>query len=153
MLTLLCTVSSLPRPTVLLVSSLLALTSAAPALAQSAGDEQYSDPLAGQPSVKPSKPAKPSRPATPSRSSTPSLTPTPQPSSSGSGSSGSRTATQPATRAPSAPPAAARTATAASSSAKQLPRTGFDTIVVAALGAALLLLGIGLRLRTADARF
>jgi hypothetical protein len=153
MLRILRTVSSLPRPTVLLVSSLLALTSAAPALAQSAGDEQYSDPLAGQPSAKPSKSVRPSKPATPSRSSTPSLTPTPQGSSSGSGSSGSRTTTQPATPAPSAPAAAAPTAPTASSSAKQLPRTGFDTIVVAALGGAFLLLGIGLRLRTADARF
>ena len=39
---------TVPRLSVLLASGLLALAPAAPALAQSAGDEQYSDPLGGQ---------------------------------------------------------------------------------------------------------
>lgn len=139
------TVPSLPRPTVLLVSGLLALGTAAPALAQSAGDEQYSDPLAGQSSPKPSQSSK---------SSSPSLTPAPQGSSAGSGSSGSGAGSAaPAPTPAPAPSSPSAAAPAASSSARQLPRTGFDTMTVAALGGALLLLGIGLRLRTADARF
>ncbi len=134
---------SLRRPAVLLVSGLLALSSATPALAQSAGDEQYSDPLAGQGS------------ATTPKSSTPSLTQAPQgSSSSSSGSSGSGTGSGSGTAGTSSSGESTPAAAApAAGTTTELPRTGLDTGTLAVLGAALLLLGIGLRLRTADARF
>lgn len=124
----------------LLVTGLLALVPAA-AHAQSAGDEQYSDPLGGQTATGSS-----TTPATPKRQTTPAApAATPAPSSSAAPTT---TAAAPATTAPT--PAARAKATAAPTG--QLPRTGLDSWAVAALGGALLLLGIGLRLRTADAR-
>ncbi len=144
--------SSLRRPAVLLISGLIALCPASSAFAQSAGDEQYSDPLAGQGSSPAPKPSQPS-----SGSGQPSLTQQPQGSgSSGSGSSGSGSdSAGTGSAGTSTPAAAAPTAPTAPSvsAAGQLPRTGLDTGTIAVFGAALLLLGIGLRLRTADARF
>ena len=127
---------TVPRLSVLLASGLLALAPAAPALAQSAGDEQYSDPLGGQTE------------GGGSGQSSPGLTDTPQ-------EMGGDAAPAPApapTPAPSAPAAAASTPAAEGTARTELPRTGADARVVALFGVALVLFGIGLRLRTADAR-
>ena len=123
---------TVPRLSVLLASGLLALAPAAPALAQSAGDEQYSDPLGGQTG------------GGGSGQSSPGLTDTPQ-------ETGGDAAPAP-TPAPSAPAAAASTPAAEGTARTELPRTGADARIVALFGVALVLFGIGLRLRTADAR-
>jgi LPXTG-motif cell wall-anchored protein len=110
---------------------IIALTPTA-ALAQSAGDDQYTDPFGDEQSQ----------------------------SSGGSGSESGGSGTAPsagsgsaAQAAPStgAPAAAAASGTAAAESG-QLPRTGLDAGVVAAIGAGLLGVGLVLRRRTADAR-
>ena len=132
--------SSSRRLLVLLATAALAAAPVAPALAQSAGDQQYSDPLAGGTS-KPAKKPKASTSATTSTSSTPSLSPTPQPSTPSVPSSGAATPTS-STPTPAATPAPAATAS-------QLPRTGADVWLIALLGAALVLVGVGLRLRVA----
>jgi hypothetical protein len=91
----------------------------ASALAQSAGDDQYQDPLAGQT-------GNGGKGSTGSTGST--------------GSSGSA----PSTPAPAAAPATTTTpqASAAQSGTAQLPRTGFDVIISFELGLAMLLSGI-----------
>jgi hypothetical protein len=98
----------------------------ASSLAQSAGDDQYQDPLAGQPSGGGHSGGGGSSGSTGSTGST--------------GSSGSA----PVTPAPSAGTSAATTpqATAAQSSSGQLPRTGFDVILTIELGLAMLLTGV-----------
>jgi LPXTG-motif cell wall-anchored protein len=114
------------RIAVLLAAVTIALAPTA-ALAQSggAGDDQYVDPFGsnGQ-----------------------------QQSGGSSGSGGS--STQPSL--PSTPSATASsgqaTAAAPATSSRQLPRTGADAVVVAAIGAVLLLAGVALRRRLADAR-
>lgn len=112
---------------------LLAAAWPATALAQ-AGDEQYSDPLATPTST------------TQSQTQTqPTLSQTPV----GSSPSGT-TRPHTSTRRPSQP---ATSATGAPQAAAGLPNTGADARVLALLGVALLLAGIGLRLRTADERF
>ncbi len=109
------------------------------AAAQSAGDDQYQDPLAGQTQA----------PAATVPSSTPQLTPTVG-GSSGSGSSsgagGSGTAT-------GSSRTGGTTTSPTQSSATSLPNTGVDGRILAALGLGLLLCGAGLRLRTARERF
>jgi hypothetical protein len=98
------------------------VTVAAPAAwAQSAGDEQYQDPFAGQGS-----------------------------GSSGGGSSGggSSSSSAPAAAAPASTPAPAAVASAAAPATRpQLPRTGGDAWLPALAGLALVLAGMGLRLR------
>lgn len=98
----------------LLAIAILALP--ASSLAQSAGDDQYQDPLAGQPS------------------------------GGGDSGKGSSTGSAPSVPTPSAAtdPATSTTpqATAAQSATGQLPRTGFDVVVTIELGLALLLSGI-----------
>jgi LPXTG-motif cell wall-anchored protein len=90
---------------------------AAPAWAQSAGDEQYDDPFAGQENQGSS-----AQPA-------PTATPAPAP------------AAAPAAQ-QAAPAQAAPTASAA-----QLPRTGAETLLTALAGVGLVMAGVGLRLR------
>ncbi len=131
------------RATRRLAALLAALTlAAAPtaAFAQNAGDEQYADPFGNS-----------------SQSGS---------GSSGSGSSGSSGSTgttgttgsnsgvaaaqQQGT--PSATAAAGTAAGQSTAAAGELPRTGLDVGIVAAVGAALLLGGLALRRRSADAR-
>jgi LPXTG-motif cell wall-anchored protein len=113
---------------------LLAVPAAAPAQSGGAGDQQYSDPLAGTTTTSPS---------------------------SGSGSSGSSgssgTSGASGTQLGQAPPVSGsgQTTTETSptgSQTAQLPNTGADPRVLALLGLALLLAGVGLRLRTRDGR-
>ena len=104
------------RRSLAVAGTVLALLPAA-AAAQSAGDEQYSDPFAGQ-----------------SPSSTPAPTPAPA------------TGAQPAQATP-APAAAAPAASSAAAQAAQLPRTGWDAGVPGALGLVLMSAGVALRAR------
>ena len=102
-----------------LVVVLFALAGA-PAWAQSAGDEQYNDPFAGQQDQGSS--------SQPAPTATPAPAPAPAPAA--------------AQTAPAAPAAAAPTASAA-----QLPRTGAETLLTALAGLGLVMAGVGLRLR------
>jgi hypothetical protein len=110
--------SMLRRRVVAAALTLAALAAPGSALAQSAGGDQYQDPLAGNPGSGSSNPTTPS---------TPSASPT---SSSGSTAATSTTAS------------AAQSGTARSG---ELPRTGFDVFVVAWLGLGMLLTGVTLR--------
>jgi LPXTG-motif cell wall-anchored protein len=126
-----------------------ALTLAAPAtaLAQGAGDDQYQDPF-GDPAAQGTGgkndglSTKPKIPGSTSGASNSNSGSSGAGGSSGSGTtpaagSGAGTATGPATPSQSAP-------------ARSLPNTGSDPRLLALLGVALLLVGIGLRLRTLD---
>jgi hypothetical protein len=104
------------RRSLAVAGTVLALLPAA-AAAQSAGDEQYSDPFAGQ-----------------SPSSTPAPTPAPA------------TGAQPAQATP-APAVAAPAASNVPAQAAQLPRTGWDAGVPGALGLVLMSAGVALRAR------
>ena len=117
------------RPLATLLTSLLLLAAPAPALAQSAGDDQYEDPFAGQgdPSGSGGEPTQPSQPAAPAPDTS------------------------------TAPPAEGGAEAGASAGAgearAELPRTGAEAVLVALLGSGLLLAGTGLRLRVrADER-
>jgi LPXTG-motif cell wall-anchored protein len=110
-----------------------------PALAQGAGDQQYSDPFGN--SGTSTTQSKPKTQTTPSGDLQP-LSPSPQ-QGTGSGSSG---ASPSATPSPAAPPAPA-------AAAQGLPNTGADTRLLLVAGVALLLTGLGLRLRSAPERF
>ena len=116
------------RPLLILIAVLASLCMPAAALAQSAGDEQYEDPFAGEDQGQ---------------------------SQSGGGSDGGG-AQQPATPAPSgsapegAPepaPGAAPSAPAAATSQSQLPRTGAGTGAFMLAGSILLAGGVVLRVR------
>jgi LPXTG-motif cell wall-anchored protein len=107
----------LSRPALLATILMLFLLAAPAAWAQSAGDEQYDDPFAGQEDQGSS-----AQPA-------PTATPAPAP------------AAAPAAQ-QAAPPQAAPTASAA-----QLPRTGAETLLTALAGVGLVMAGVGLRLR------
>jgi hypothetical protein len=110
-----------------LLGGLTLLLFPATALAQSAGDKQYSDPFAGQ---------------SPSGSS-PSPSPTAQaPSSSQPSGSGSQTASQPSTGSSAG---AGDSSSSSSSPSGQLPRTGLRAWLLAAIGALMLLAGALLR--------
>jgi hypothetical protein len=97
-----------------------AVTPAVPvARAQSAGDEQYQDPFAGQGG-----------------------------GASGGGQSGSSDQSSPAPPAATSPPASAAAATTpAPAPSSQLPRTGGDALLLGVGGAGLVLAGVALRLR------
>lgn len=115
------------RVRVALVLALLALSAlAAPvgALAQSAGDNQYQDPLAGH-SSKGSGGS--SGGGSRSAQSTPAATPSANSGTSGSSGSGSTSGAK------------------ASAQSGQLPRTGFELLIPVELGLALLLAGATLR--------
>jgi len=138
---------SVPVPrrfSVLLASGLLALAvaPAAPALAEHARDSRdgdaRSESRAGGPTVPPLT-HRPRR-ASPWRSGS-------------SGSSGSNAEVSDSTpRGATGGSGSSRTWGASGTTAPQLPYTGADTRVVGLLGLALVLLGIGLRLRVADVR-
>ena len=113
----------LPLRLIALLAALAALALPATALAQSAGDNQYQDPLAGQHSGK--------------KHSSSSQ-------SSGSSSSSSSTGTGSFSRAAQTTPAQS-SATSAQATGKQLPRTGFELLVPIELGLAMLLAGVTLR--------
>ena len=117
----------------------LALAAPATVLAQSAGDDQYSDPFA---SATPKAKPKPHVAQTPAATATaPPLSATPP--TSARTSSASPTATATAT----ASPAPAATATPRSSKlSSKLPNTGSDPAIAAGLGFGFLLAGTGLRL-------
>lgn len=140
------------RLRVLLSSGLVALALAAPGFAQSAEGRQAVDPsIQAQNGSSPGAP--PPLTPEPQPSETPSGDPDPDPerpdagSNAGSGSGSGR---------PTPPPPDASDDSAGSGAAPvvrtELPNTGADAGVVGLLGAALVLLGIGLRLRVADAR-
>jgi hypothetical protein len=96
---------------------------------QSAGDNQYVDPLAGtQPAAK-AKPRPKPRPASPTASTAPATST----SSSSATSSSSSTA------------AAAKATATRASRAHTLPRTGLPIALIAAVGLALLAAGLALR--------
>jgi hypothetical protein len=110
---------------VAVLAAFAALAFPAASLAQSAGDDQYEDPLAGQPSGGNNGGSSGSSGGNSgsSGSGTAPATPTPAPASGGS----EGTAPQ---------------ATAAATANGELPRTGFDVVVTIELGLALLLTGL-----------
>jgi hypothetical protein len=115
--------SRVPRRRLIAVAcSVLALSMPAVALADSAGDNQYQDPFSNVPSH-------PKQQKKSGTTTTPAPAPTPAPSSSSSAT------TTPAAQDPSS---------------KTLPRTGFPLLPVAALGAALVAAGLGLRRLASD---
>jgi hypothetical protein len=97
------------------------LAAPAPALAQSAGDEQYEDPFAGE------------------NQRQPTPTPTPAPTTP------AEPAPAPAT--PDAEPTAPAPAAQPASQQQELPRTGLDALPILGAGAVLLAGGIALRVR------
>jgi len=130
------------RATRLLAAPLAALIFAAvpaTAIAQNAGDEQYADPFGNS-----------SQSGGGGGSSNSGSSGSTQNSgSTGSGVAGTQAQLQ-ATPSPSG--TSPTTSSQAAGSSGQLPRTGLDVGIVAALGAVLLLGGLALRRRSADAR-
>jgi LPXTG-motif cell wall-anchored protein len=114
------------------VSLAVALVPAAARAQDGAGDEQYTDPFAGQSQPKPKAKPKPTTVQPVPHQQLPSKQTTPQPATS---------AQQPAASAQQ--PAASR---------GELPRTGFDVVPVALVGVALVLAGLALRRRAAHGR-
>jgi len=100
------------------------------ALAQSAGDNQYVDPLAGQSSHHHSTSSNSGTSGSGTSSSTSASTSTGSSGSSGSSASGS---------------SASGTAGSSAANGRQLPRTGFELLIPIELGLALLLTGFTLR--------
>ena len=127
------------RLAILLAALFLGLPGAA--FAQGAGDDQYQDPFGEEPSTQNDGG---------SGSGDGGLSDAPPVSggggsasgSSGSGSSGGGSGT--------APSAGAETPVATAQDPGALPRTGSEPLILVGLGAAFLLTGIGLRLRTID---
>lgn len=121
------------------VASLGAALPATPALAQGAGDQQYSDPFGDSGTSTGG-----------GGTSTPTgggqqLSPTPQTPTATSPSGGSGSG--------SAGTSASRTSTTPAATGASLPNTGVDARVLVVLGTVLLLTGLGLRLRSAPERF
>jgi hypothetical protein len=118
----------LRRPLIAVACSVIALAMPAAALADSAGDNQYQDPFSNVPSQPKKKSSTNTTPAptsttAPTQTSAPAATPTPT----------------------------ATTATPSSTSnARELPRTGFPLWPAAAVGAALVAAGLGLRRLVSD---
>jgi hypothetical protein len=107
-------------PLICALTAALALGVPAAAFAQSAGDEQYQDPLPSQPA---------------------------QPRDEGAGSSpGSGSVTPPSAPAAPAPEAPQAEAAEATPAAAEIPRTGADAALMAVVGAALLATGAAARL-------
>ena len=125
----------------LVVACLGAVAHVSPALAQGAGDQQYQDPFGN--SGTSTTQSKPKTQTTPSGSLEP-LSPSPQTSAGGSSASGGSAPTTPPTTSGQPAPAA---------TAQGLPNTGADVRVLLLAGVALLLTGLGLRLRSAPERF
>jgi len=112
------------------VSLAVALAPAAARAQDGAGDQQYTDPFAGQSQPKPKPKPAPVQPVPHQQ------VPSQQPA-----------APQTTTPAPAPAPAAAAQQPAAAS--RELPRTGFDVVPVALVGVALVLAGLALRRRSA----
>ena len=110
------------------MSLAVALAPAAARAQNGAGDEQYTDPFAGQSQPKPKAKPKPTAPQQQAQPTQQQATPQ---------------ATTPAPAAQGQAPAAAP---------RELPRTGFDVVPVALLGVALVLAGLALRRRAAHGR-
>ena len=102
--------------------SALALAAPGAALAQSAGDEQYQDPLPSQPA------------------------PDDDGGGGGDSSPGTGSGTAPSAPAAPAPAAPAAGATEATPAAAELPRTGADAALIALVGAGMLAMGAAARL-------
>jgi hypothetical protein len=115
---------------------MLALTGTA--FAQGAGDDQYQDPFGDEQSQDEGGGA--SNDDDGGLSDSPPTTSGGSDSGSGSSTSGSGDTTTP-------PPA---TTTPSASASGNLPRTGSDPLILMALGAGMVLTGVGLRLRTID---
>jgi hypothetical protein len=114
-----------PRRRLTVLAAVVALAAApASALAQSAGDDQYEDPFAGE---------NQSQPESSGGGQDPAPTPTPAPA---------EPAPAPAPAAESAPEPAAEAA-----QQPELPRTGLDAAPILAIGAVLLGSGVALRVR------
>jgi LPXTG-motif cell wall-anchored protein len=129
------------RATRRLAAPLVALiVAAAPAtaVAQNAGDEQYADPFGNNSQSGGGGGSSNSGSSGSSQNS----------GTTGSGVAGTQAQLQATPSAGAAPAASSQ----AAGSSGQLPRTGLDVGIVAALGAALLLGGLALRRRSADAR-
>ena len=109
------------------MSLAVALAPAAARAQDGAGDQQYTDPFAGQSQPKPKpKPTAPAQQAQPSQQQAAPQTTTPAPA-----------------------PAPAATVQQPAAGSRELPRTGFDVVPVALLGVALVLAGLALRRRGA----
>jgi len=124
------------RRLAVLVAAAALLAAPAPALAQSAGDEQYEDPFAGQ-----------NDNGGGNESQQPAATATPAPAQ--------QAPAPAATAAPStgaAPAASGSTSVAPASGQAELPRTGLDTAPLIVLGTVLLASGVALRVRLRERR-
>ena len=113
----------------------LALALPGTVLADSAGDQQYQDPLGNSPS-------KSKTHTTPSKTTTPTQTQTP-----------SSTTTTPSTQTQSSTSTTTTTTSSSASSSgsdKQLPRTGLDVRVLGGIGVAMIGLGVLLRRRLTE---
>jgi hypothetical protein len=108
-----------PRRRLAALAAAALLAAPAPALAQSAGDEQYEDPFAG------------------GDQSQPEPTATPAPAEPAPEAPAAEATVEPTAPAPAAEPA----------SQQQLPRTGLDAAPILAAGTVLLAGGIALRVR------
>jgi hypothetical protein len=115
----------------------LVLLAPAVALADSAGDQQYIDPLAGNTTPTASHPP-PATPA-PVASAPASSAPAPASSAAPAASTAVQTASDPA------PPSSAATATTAAASQPTLPFTGLNVWMCAAVGAGMVGAGLALR--------
>jgi LPXTG-motif cell wall-anchored protein len=126
----------------------------ASALAQGAGDQQYSDPFgdrdSGSGNSDNNSSGSGSSGSSGSGGDVEPLTPAPQTSGGGSSSGGSGSSGASGTAGTSASGSATTTTTAP---AATLPNTGLDTRVLLLGGAVLVLLGVGLRMRNAPERF
>lgn len=130
-----------------LLSAALAMAPPAAALGQSAGDDQYQDPFGGTQTTGSGSPSQ----GRGSGGSGGGLTQTPNLGGSpGGGAAGTGTGTAGTGTAGTGNATGDAHATPA---AGQLPVTGVDAPLLALSGLALLLGGVGLRLRTADERF
>ena len=124
------------RRLAVLVAAAALLAAPAPALAQSAGDEQYEDPFAGQ-----------NDNGGGNEEQQPAATATPAPAQ--------QAPAPAATAAPStgaAPAASGSTSVAPASGQAELPRTGLDTAPLIVLGTVLLASGVALRVRLRERR-
>ena len=129
------------RRLAVLVAAAALLAAPAPALAQSAGDEQYEDPFAGQNDdgggERARSPRRPLRPRPPRRRR---RAPAPAPAPTADPATGVTPEVAPATVAPAATGQA------------ELPRTGLDIAPLALLGTVLLASGVALRVRLRERR-
>jgi len=124
------------------LAALIFAAAPATAIAQNAGDEQYADPFGNNSQSGGGGGSSNSGSSGSSQNSGTTGT-------TGSGVAGTQAQLQ---ATPSASAAGQASSSQAPGSSGQLPRTGLDVGIVAALGAALLLGGLALRRRSADAR-